>query len=181
MVCAVTQRQPHRIRRQPWPGRCKAIAAAAVALISVAACGGGDSDEGRGLSAGDADASDDVRTVEVAMVDNEFDRPRIEVGAGETVRFVFTNEGAVTHDAVIGDEVAQAEHEEEMRAAEGGAMEGMDHGSEAGGDEGAIRVEPGETGELTHTFSSGDPLLIGCHEPGHYDAGMRIDLAVTEA
>ena len=34
-------------------------------------------------------------------------------------------------------------------------------------------VEPDETGEITHTFAEGDRLLIGCHEPGHYEAGMH--------
>lgn len=160
------------------------MVAAVAIVISVAACGGNDADDGSGLSGGDTDAStspEGVRTVEVAMVDNEFDPDRVAVAPGETVRFVFTNEGEVTHDAVVGDEAAQAEHEDEMRAVEDDAGGGMDHGADAEGDEGAITVEPGEAGELTHTFAAGDALLIGCHEPGHYDAGMRIDVEVTEA
>jgi uncharacterized cupredoxin-like copper-binding protein len=159
-----------------------AVAALALALATVvaAACGGGD-DDGGDLAAGTSEASgpDGVRTVEVAMEDNVFSPAEVEVTADETVRFVFANEGAVTHDAVIGDEAAQAEHEDEMRADD--SMDGMDHGAEAEGEEGAITVEPGGTGELTHTFAAGDELLIGCHEPGHYDAGMRIRVAVSEA
>jgi uncharacterized cupredoxin-like copper-binding protein len=125
------------------------------------------------------------------MTDNAFSPARVEVTAGETVTFAFRNEGTVTHDAVVGDAEAQAAHEEEMRAAEAGpgghatdgtdAMEGMGHGGEAGDDEAAITVEPGAAGELTHTFAGGEALLIGCHEPGHYDAGMRIDVAVSPA
>ena len=46
--------------------------------------------------------------------------------------------------------------------------------------EGAITVEPGSTGELTHTFSAADEVLIGCHEPGHYDAGMRLGIQLTD-
>jgi len=160
------------------------MVAAVVALTVTAACGGGDSDDEGGLSAEDAEASASsasVRTVEVAMADNEFAPAQVDVAPGETVRFVFSNEGEVTHDAVVGDEAAQAEHEDEMRAAEDNAMGGMDHAAEAEGDEGAITIEPGGTGELVHTFAAGDELLIGCHEPGHYDAGMRISVAVTEA
>jgi uncharacterized cupredoxin-like copper-binding protein len=50
-------------------------------------------------------------------------------------------------------------------------------GHDSMGDEGGITVMPGETGEtgeITHTFAEGDDLLVGCHEAGHYDAGMRI-------
>jgi uncharacterized cupredoxin-like copper-binding protein len=175
--------------------------ACVVALAALAAGCGDDGDGGddeAGLSAGPtATTPDGPRTVPVVMTDNAFSPARVEVAAGETVTFAFRNEGTVTHDAVVGDAEAQAEHEDEMRAAEAGggdhatddtggtdAMEGMDHGDEAGGDAGdeaAITVEPGATGELTHTFAGGDGLLIGCHEPGHYDAGMRIDVAVSPA
>ena len=59
-----------------------------------------------------------TRTVIVRMSDNmRFTPDVIAVKLGETVRFVFTNEGAVTHDAVIGDEAVQEEHEDEMRSA----------------------------------------------------------------
>jgi uncharacterized cupredoxin-like copper-binding protein len=130
-----------------------------------------------------------ARTIEVDMADNEFRPARVEVAAGEPVRFVFSNEGEATHDAVVGDEAAQAAHEDEMRAAEPegdmgedmGDDGGMAHGSDGGSDDeaGAITVEPGDTGELTHTFAAGDEVLVGCHEPGHYDAGMRLTIDVT--
>lgn len=122
------------------------------------------------------------RTVEVEMVDNAFEPAEVAVAAGETVRFVFRNTGAVGHDAVIGDEAAQEEHEEEMRAAgetttSEGEMGGMDHGpsTEAGDDEAAITVEPGEKGEITHTFHSAGEQLIG----GHYAAGMKVAIDVA--
>ena len=186
----MTQHQPASTRRRRRP-RGRTIAVAGLALVAVAACGGdddGDSDDGGALAAGGTGTTEPAggaRTVEVAMADNAFSPAEVEVAPGETVRFVFTNEGEVTHDAVIGDQAAQAEHEDEMRAAEGDAveggdaMEGRDHGAEAEGDEGAITVDPGGSGELTHTFSAGDELLIGCHEPGHYAAGMRIDIGVA--
>lgn len=59
-----------------------------------------------------------------------------------------------------------------MRGMDG--MDGMDHSDGDG-----ITVPPGETGELTYTFSDAGPVLIGCHEPDHYEAGMVIDVAVT--
>jgi uncharacterized cupredoxin-like copper-binding protein len=165
-----------RVRRLSSGWRRGAVVLATGVLLATACGGGSDSgsdNAGGGLSSGQ---TDDVRTIEVNMLDNEFSPDRIEVSTGETVRFVFSNEGNVAHDAVVGDEAAQAEHEEEMRAAEsassGAGMGGMDHGPE--GEGGAITVDPGETGELTYTFAAGEGVLIGCHEPGHYDAGMKI-------
>ena len=72
------------------------------------------------------------------MVDIAFQPDAIEVTRGETVRFVFTNNGDVDHDAFIGNRDAQAEHEDEMRAA------GDGHGG-GHGDESAVTVEPGES------------------------------------
>ena len=162
-----------------------------LALVGLSACG--DDGDGGAEAGGSLDASSEAsgteenpRTVEVDMVDNAFEPAEIEVTAGETVRFVFSNDGAVVHDAVIGDETMQDDHEAEMRAAEetDGDMDDMDemgHGSASGegDDEAAITVEPGQQGEITHTFGSGDDLLVGCHEPGHYAAGMKIDVNIA--
>ena len=134
--------------------------------VLAAACGGGD---------GDNDAATDARTVEIAMRDIEFEPTSVDVERGETVRFVFTNEGAVAHDAFVGDDDAQAEHEETMSEDDGG----MDHGGGDDDDGNAITVEPGDTGELTYTFDTAGSLLIGCHQPGHYDAGMILEVNVT--
>jgi uncharacterized cupredoxin-like copper-binding protein len=40
-------------------------------------------------------------------------------------------------------------------------------------------LPPGGTGDLTYTFRAGEDVLIGCHEPGHYAAGMRLAIAVV--
>jgi len=128
---------------------------AVCALIVLAGCGG------------ETAAAD--RTIEVEMRDNVFEPASIDIARGETVRFVFSNGGQVAHDAVVGDAEEQREHGEEM------AKGDMHHGSE--GD--AITVEPGETGEITYTFDDPGRLEIGCHQPGHYAAGMKIDINVT--
>lgn len=108
------------------------------------------------------------RTIEVIMSDElRFDPDAIAVSAGETVRFVVTNSGQIVHEFYIGDEAAQAAHEEEMRAG------GMQHDDPSG-----ISVEPGQTGELEFTFEEAGELLIGCHEPGHYDGGMMATVTV---
>lgn len=146
------------------------VAALAIGALTLAACGDDDTTAGTEAS---------PRTVEIDMRDIEFSPDEVDVEAGETVRFVFHNRGDVTHDAFIGDEAAQDDHEMEMRG-EGEMSEMSDMGDEGGeghdamDDENGITVMPGETGEITHTFTEGDDLLIGCHEAGHYDAGMRI-------
>lgn len=142
------------------------ILAAGFALV-VAACGS-DSD-------GDGDAAQGdgpERTVEVEMRDIAFDPETVAVQRGETVRFVFVNTGKLDHDAFIGDAAAQREHGQEMQES------GNGHGGHGGGDE-AVTVEPGERAELVHTFDEAGDVLIGCHQPGHYDAGMRLDLSVS--
>jgi uncharacterized cupredoxin-like copper-binding protein len=155
--------------------RRKALAAVPLSVILVlAACG-------------DDDASDDAgpRTVEIDMVDIAFEPDSVDVETGETVRFVFTNKGDVVHDAFIGDEAAQEEHEAEMHEAEEDMNGDMDdeaaHEDDDDGMHGedGISVEPGETGEITYTFDEPGEILIGCHEPGHYDAGMIVTVNVS--
>ncbi|MGQ0678317.1 MAG: cupredoxin domain-containing protein [Actinomycetota bacterium] len=107
------------------------------------------------------------RSVEIAMVDNAFQPASLQVTKGETVRFVFRNAGSLAHDAVIGDEQAQQEHAE---TAEGGHA---GHGGDA------LDLDPGQSGELIYTFKEAGELKIGCHEPGHYEAGMKVDLTAV--
>lgn len=87
----------------------------------------------------------------------------------------------------------QDEHAAEMREAEGMDMHGMDesgtdHADEAGdtghGEETPpLVLEPGASGDVTMTFD--DPgmssTIIGCHVPGHCEAGMRVDVTVAPA
>lgn len=143
------------------------LAVAASAVLLTAACGGDD-------DTGATDSGSDVRTVEVGMVDIGFEPTTLSVAEGETVRFVFTNKGDIAHDAFIGDEAAQADHEDEMR--EAGGMEHGGHGDDA---DDAITVDPGDTGELTHTFDETGTVEVGCHQEGHYAAGMKITVEVA--
>lgn len=139
------------------------LALALMIPLLLSACGGDDAaDEGA--------APTDVRTIDVEMVDIAYAPTEVEVEAGETVRFVFTNNGEALHEAYVGDAAAQDDHAEEM--GDSGEM-GMDEKGEA------VVVEPGETGELTYTFDDAGQVQIGCHQPGHYEAGMVLDIAVS--
>jgi uncharacterized cupredoxin-like copper-binding protein len=147
--------------------RLPIVATVAAALLVLTGCGDDDSASDTG--------GDETRTVEIDMADIAFEPDTLEVTAGERVRFVFTNTGEIAHDAFVGDKDAQADHEAEMRDADGDEH-GGGHGDES---EDAITLEPGDTGELTHTFDEAGTLEIGCHQPGHYDAGMRMTVEVA--
>ena len=144
-------------------GQQRKVLGLVAVVVLVGGCGGG----GHESHSGTAD-----RVVNVTMRDIAFDPAAVEVKAGETVRFVFHNAGAIRHDAFIGDEAAQAEHEKEMREA------GSD-GKDRHGDDHGIIVDPGDINSLTYTFKAGDALVIGCHEVGHYAAGMKVALTVS--
>jgi uncharacterized cupredoxin-like copper-binding protein len=93
----------------------------------------------------------------------------ITVGAGKEVTFVVKNEGVIVHEFFVGTEDEQVDHAAEMAAG------GMSHGHDN-----ALSLKAGETGSLTMTFAKAGSLLIGCHEPGHYDAGMKATLTVVD-
>jgi uncharacterized cupredoxin-like copper-binding protein len=148
-----------------------AVAAAALTL-SAAGCGGDKSTNSTGRGAS--------RTIEVTMSDNAYEPKQLQVTKGETVTLRFRNAGAVKHEAILGDHAAQMRHHDEMTASTGQ----MDHGgghraatTDTSSD--AITVEPGRTGELTHTFTEPGSIFIGCHEPGHWEDGMKATVTVT--
>ena len=49
------------------------------------------------------------RTIDVAMTDDAYGPSTLAVATGQTVRFVFRNEGTVVHEALIGDAALQTE------------------------------------------------------------------------
>ena len=102
------------------------------------------------------------------MTDFSFAPARLVVPAGTVVRLEFSNAGRVEHEAVIGDAARQAAHDRQMA--------GMPHHDD---DVAAVEVAPGRAASLTYRFASPGRVLIGCHEPGHYEAGMVASVEVT--
>ncbi len=150
----------------------RALALVATSAAALTACGhGGDATDGT--------SGDGVRTIEVAMTDMAFTPNQVDATAGETVTFVFRNDGAVRHEALFGNLAEQVAHHAEM-AEMGGAHDATEMGSmphENMTELHSVIVEPGDTIEVTHTFGA-DPTMIGCHEAGHWEAGMKMDISL---
>lgn len=127
----------------------------AVVAVVLTACSGGEAG----------------RTISVRMFDDmRYDPARFDVNAGETVTFDVTNSGEVRHEFFIGTLDDHRAHADEMR--EGG------HSDDVHDNPSALRLKPGENGSLSYTFPEGGELLVGCHEPGHYEAGMVAPVTV---
>ena len=137
-----------------------------VPLVLVAACSGSSASEAPS-SAPSGDGSG--TRIEVRLVDSFRIEPGdFQVPAGEPVTFVVTNGGALEHEFFVGDEAAQAAHDQEMLSG------GMAHDEPNG-----IGVKPGETKELTLTLDAGS-TIAGCHVPGHYAGGMKTTITASE-
>src|SRR6186997_2071675 len=123
------------------------------------------------LVASEAPTMDDlVGEVAVTMTDAMRFQPGVlTVKAGEPITFVVRNAGVVVHEFFVGSVAEQVDHAAEM--ADGGISHGHDN---------ALSVAPGQTGSLTMTFATAGSLLVGCHEPGHYEAGMAGTLTIVE-
>ena len=143
-----------------------ALLPAAALLIAACSSGGGATASPSAPSSAAPSAAS--TRIDVTLTDQLRMEPTpLTVPAGVPVTFVVTNSGAIQHEFYIGDEAAQAEHEQEMRAG------GMAHDEPAG-----ISVAAGETKELTYTFAEPGETLAGCHEPGHYAGGMKATISV---
>ena len=147
------------------------FALAAMTVLVVAACSGGGNASATTSATETPSASALPTRVEVTLTDAlRIEPASMTVAAGTTVTFVVTNAGLLDHDFFVGDEAAQAEHEKDMQAAGG-----MSHDEPNG-----ISVEPGETKELTITFAEPGETFAGCHVAGHYAAGMKAAITVTD-
>lgn len=143
------------------PRRLAGVVIAALAIVATA-CGGDTSPSATTVA--------DGGSIDVLMTDIAFDASSVRVTKGSTVEFRFTNTGKIAHDAFVGDQAAQDEHEAEMA--------GMPEGHEHDSDGSAVTVQPGETEVLTYTFDEPGPLQVGCHQKGHYVAGMYFTVLV---
>jgi uncharacterized cupredoxin-like copper-binding protein len=111
--------------------------------------------------------------VKVTMGEFFFAPKRITAPAGRLIRFEVSNPGVVSHEFLIGDRHTQDDAEAEMAK---GAKSGKGH---THADSASIYLDAGESGVLEATFDTPGELLIGCHVPGHWSAGMEGTFTVT--
>lgn len=105
------------------------------------------------------------RLVRVDMNDQlKFLPDRVSVTKGETITFLLTNSGKVTHEFQVG-------------LASGVAVDQVDGVTVIEADE----LDGGSTHAVTYTFDGVGPYAFACHEPGHFEHGMKgsIDLVGT--
>ncbi|MEO5918615.1 MAG: plastocyanin/azurin family copper-binding protein [Candidatus Limnocylindrales bacterium] len=118
-----------------------------------------------------ADAAQADRVIEIVGADDfSWDPATVAVKVGETITFRVTNAGVIPHDFTLGDAATQDEHEMEMA---GGGMGILDEPN-------AFVLDAGATKETTWTFTEAGEVLFGCHQSGHYAAGMVGSITVTE-
>lgn len=98
-----------------------------------------------------------------------FEPAAIDVAEGETVRLIITNEGMQEHEFVMDTPEEIAEHKEVMAR-----FPEMEHD-----DPNAVRLGPGESGEILWTFSNAGAFEYACLMLGHYEAGMHGPLTVN--
>ena len=142
------------------------------AALLGAACGSG------GHTTHDATASSSGRIENIDMTDIAYSSTSLTASKGETVTFHFTNKGKIVHEAIIGDHATQEAHAKEMSSSSGMGASDMSHGMDHGGSD-ALTLDAGHSADLTYTFDKTGTIIIGCHEPGHYEAGMKITITVT--
>ena len=119
--------------------------------------------------------SPSARTVDLTMTDQRtFEPARIEVRRGETVRFRVRNVSNEGHEAYIGTEEEQRAHET-IHTGLGASQQGTTTHFGYG-----IHVAPFGSGDLVAKFDQAYAYVIGCHYPGHYAAGMRAVIVVTQ-
>jgi uncharacterized cupredoxin-like copper-binding protein len=112
------------------------------------------------------------RVVELSMEDMHFIPDRIEVKAGELVAFVVTNPNDIAHELYIGTEADQMAHRAMHMAVPSAGQAQIPHGGYG------IFLEPHETGVVSYRFDTAGQVMLGCHLPGHWEAGMHAIMVV---
>lgn len=112
--------------------------------------------------------ADAPRTIRISATDAlEFSPSQITIAAGETVRFLVTNEGVLTHEFAIGSGQQLEDH----------AMVMSHRGMSANTGE-AVWLPPGQTVELIHRFGSATDVRFACMVFDHYPRGMHGEFTV---
>jgi uncharacterized cupredoxin-like copper-binding protein len=108
------------------------------------------------------------RTIGITMRETSdgemlFEPGELNFQPGETVRFRIHNAGEVEHEFVMDTLENNEEHRKLMQR-----FPEMEHD-----DPNAIRLAPGEAGEIVWSFANAGKFQFACLIPGHMEAGMH--------
>jgi uncharacterized cupredoxin-like copper-binding protein len=112
------------------------------------------------------------RVVELTMQGMHFIPDRVVVKAGELVAFVVTNPNDIPHELFIGTNADQAAHEAMHMAGAASAQAQVSHGGYG------LFLPAHGTGVVSYRFDTPGDVLLGCHLPGHWAAGMVATVVV---
>ncbi|WAJ31234.1 cupredoxin domain-containing protein [Antarcticirhabdus aurantiaca] len=120
------------------------------------------------------DAGHVDRTVRIGIKETDdgrmlFEPSEFSAKKGETIRIVVVNSGQIDHEFVMDDAAKNAEHKALMEK-----FPEMEHD-----DPNAVRLAPGEEGEIVWTFTKAGEFEFACLIPGHYESGMHGPLTVA--
>lgn len=105
-----------------------------------------------------------TRAIQVDMADNmRFTPASMAIKQGETIRFLVRNSGKLSHEFVLGSEIALKKHYDMMKK-----VPKMEHA-----EPNMVTVAPGQTGEVIWQFTTAGRVDFACLHPGHYEAGMK--------
>jgi uncharacterized cupredoxin-like copper-binding protein len=114
-----------------------------------------------------------TRDIRVTISGLHFVPDHFDVHLGETIRFVVTNPTDLPHELFIGTMAEQlAHHREVMNQPPLQQRQLMQHTGYG------IYLEPYDSGQFIYRFSQAGQVMIGCHVPGHWEAGMLATITV---
>lgn len=130
------------------------------------------------------------RPVIIQMTDTAYNIKSLSVKAGETIRFMITNKGALLHEFNLNTAAEHAEHRPLMATMMDHGMitsekvisltMAMPDGSRMTHTEpNAVLLEAGKSAEISWKFTTAGVLEIACNIPGHYESGMVIPMSVS--
>lgn len=114
-----------------------------------------------------------TRDIPVSINGMRFVPDHFEVRVGETIRFLVTNPTDLPHELYIGSMDEQLAHRTEVMHLTGRpqvrAMQQTGYG---------IYLLAHDSGQFVYHFSAPGQIRIGCHVPGHWEAGMMATIDV---
>jgi uncharacterized cupredoxin-like copper-binding protein len=145
--------------------RCCAgiVAASGIGLMALVGCS---------ANLGGSGTDQNPTIIHMSIEGYHFIPDDIVVHEGETVRFMITNQTDRAHELFIGTPAEQEADEARHQGASPMEQPNMSHYGYG------IYLPAYGAGEFEYHFTVANGIMIGCHLPGHWAAGMRASITV---